>query len=120
VTRRHAAQLFDEIDFRTGHPILVEALSSPDADVKLAAVKALGTEGGEPEVELLGQLLRQTKDPMMRADIAWSLGRIGSPNGIVMLLGMVQETAPAVRYTAADGLDQTAIHLLGGRRLGSS
>lgn len=119
MTRRHAAELFDELDFATGHPILVEALASSDSDVELAAVKALGTEGGEPEVELLGRLLRSSKDPITRADIAWSLGRIGSPNGIVMLLGMVQETTPAVRYTAADGLDHTAMHLLGGRRLGS-
>ena len=35
-----------------------------------------------------------------------------------MLLAMVQETDPAVRYTAADGLDHTAMHLLGGKRLG--
>jgi len=119
VTRRHAAQLFDDIAFDSGHPILVEALSSPDADVELAAVKTLGTAGGDPEVELLGTLLRASKDPIARADIAWSLGRIGSPNGIEMLLAMVQETDPAVRYTAADGLDHTAMHLLGGKRLGS-
>jgi HEAT repeat protein len=119
VTRRHAAQLFDDIAFDSGHPILVEALSSPDADVELAAVKTLGTAGGDPEVELLGTLLRASKDPIARADIAWSLGRIGSPNGIEMLLAMVQETDPAVRYTAADGLDHTAMHLLRGKRLGS-
>jgi HEAT repeat protein len=119
VTRRHAAQLFDEIAFDSGHPILVEALSSPDADVELAAVKTLGTAGGDPEVVLLGTLLRASKDPIARADIAWSLGRIGSPNGIEMLLAMVQETDPAVRYTAADGLGHTAMHLLGGKRLGS-
>jgi HEAT repeat protein len=119
VTRRHAAQLFDDMAFDAGHPILVEALSSSDADVQLAAVKTLGTAGGDPEVELLGALLRDSKDPITRADIAWSLGRIGSPNGIVMLLAMVQETDPAVRYTAADGLDHTAMHLLGGKRLGS-
>ena len=119
VTRRHAAQLFDDIAFDSGHPILVEALSSPDADVELAAVKTFGTAGGDPEVELLGTLLRASKDPIARADIAWSLGRIGSPNGIEMLLAMVQETDPAVRYTAADGLDHTAMHLLGGKRLGS-
>lgn len=119
VTRRHAAQLFDDMAFDAGHPILVAALSSSDSDVQLAAVKTLGTGGGDPEVELLGALLRGSKDPITRADIAWSLGRIGSPNGIVMLLGMVQETDPAVRYTAADGLDHTAMHLLGGRRLGS-
>jgi HEAT repeat protein len=119
VTRRHAAQLFDDMAFDVAHPILVEALSSPDGDVQLAAVKTLGTAGGDPEVELLGALLRGSKDPITRADIAWSLGRIGSPNGIVMLLAMVQETDPAVRYTAADGLDHTAMHLLGGKRLGS-
>jgi HEAT repeat protein len=119
VTRRHAAELFDDIAFDAGHPILVDALSSSDAEVQLAAVKTLGTGGGDPEVELLGALLRDSKDPITRADIAWSLGRIGSPNGIEMLLAMVQEPDPAVRYTAADGLDHTAMHLLGGKRLGS-
>jgi HEAT repeat protein len=119
VTRRHAAELFDDIAFDAGHPILVDALSSSDAEVQLAAVKTLGTGGGDLEVELLGALLRDNKDPITRADIAWSLGRIGSPNGIEMLLAMVQETDPAVRYTAADGLDHTAMHLLGGKRLGS-
>ncbi len=119
VTRRHAAELFDDIDFDAGRPILVAALSSPDSEVQLAAVKTLGISGGNPEVELLGSLLRDSKDPITRADIAWSLGRIGSPNGIEMLLAMVQEPDPAVRYTAADGLDHTAMHLLGGKRLGS-
>jgi HEAT repeat protein len=119
VTRRHAAQLFDDMAFDAGHPILVEALSSPDSEVELAAVKTLGTAGGDAEVRLLGDLLRGSKDPITRADIAWSLGRIGSPNGILLLLAMVQEPDPAVRYTAADGLDHTAMHLLGGKRLGS-
>jgi HEAT repeat protein len=118
-TRRHAAQLFDDIVFNVGHPILVEALSSPDTEVQLAAVKTLGIAGGDPEVDLLGSLLRDSKDPITRAQIAWSLGRIGSPNGIAMLLAMVQESDPAVRYTAADALDHTAMHLLGGERLGS-
>jgi HEAT repeat protein len=116
VTRRHAAQLFDDTAFDEGRPIFVKALSSPDADVQLAAVRTLGTAGGDAEVELLGRLLRVSKDPITRADVAWSLGRIGSPNGIEMLLAMVQDPDPAVRYTAADGLDHTAIHLLGGKR----
>jgi HEAT repeat protein len=116
VTRRHAAQLFDDTAFDDGRPIFVEALSSPDADVQLAAVRTLGTAGGDAEVELLGRLLRVSKDPITRADVAWSLGRIGSPKGIEPLLAMVQDPDPAVRYTAADGLDHTAIHLLGGKR----
>jgi len=119
VTRRHVAQLFKDMAFDAAHPILIEALSSPDSDLQLAAIKTLGISGGDSEVELLSALLRENKDPITRAEIAWSLGRIGSPKGIGMLLAMVQETAPAVRYTAADGLDHTAIHLLGGQRLGS-
>ena len=50
------------------------------------------------------------------------LNLVGLSTGVVlyvMLLAMVQETDPAVRYTAADGLDHTAMHLLGGTRLGS-
>lgn len=116
VTRRHAAQLFDDTAFDDGRPIFVEALSSPDADVQLAAVRTLGTAGGDAEVELLGRLLHASTDPITRADVAWSLGRIGSPKGIEPLLAMVQDPDPAVRYTAADGLDHTAIHLLGGKR----
>lgn len=116
VTRRHAAQLFDDTAFDDGRPIFVEALSSPDADVQLAAVRTLGTTGGDAEVELLGRLLRVSKDPITRADVAWSLGRIGSPKGIEMILAMVLDPDPAVQYTAADGLDHTAIHLLGGKR----
>jgi HEAT repeat protein len=96
--------------------IFAEALSSPDADVQLAAVRTLGTAGADAEVELLGRLLRASTDPITRADVAWSLGRIGSPNVIEMLLAMVQDPDPAVRNTAADGLDHTAIHLLGGKR----
>ena len=116
VTRRHAAQLFDDIAFDDSRPIFAEALSSPDADVQLAAVRTLGTAGADAEVELLGRLLRASTDPITRADVAWSLGRIGSPNVIEMLLAMVQDPDPAVRNTAADGLDHTAIHLLGGTR----
>jgi HEAT repeat protein len=39
VTRRHAAQLFDDTAFDDSRPIFVETLSSPDANVQLAAVR---------------------------------------------------------------------------------
>ena len=42
---------------------------------------------------------------------------------VVLRKGKLVTIAPdgseAVRYTAADGLDHTAMHLLGGKRLGS-
>ncbi len=115
VTRRHAAQLFKDLDFAMARPILIEALSSPDPEIQLAAVKAFGTDGSDRDVELLGRLLRTTNDPITRAAIAWSLGHIASPDGIATLLTMVTETSPTVRYTAADGLDYAARHLLSKR-----
>jgi len=51
-------------------------------------------------------------DPLMRAQIAWSLGRISQPSAIVTLIELVQEQDPAVRYTAADALDRTAQRLV--------
>jgi len=48
----------------------------------------------------------------MRAQIAWSIGRIGKVRGIETLIAMVQEEDPAVRYTASDALDVTAQRLL--------
>jgi HEAT repeat protein len=46
------------------------------------------------------------------AQVAWSLGRIGRPECIPILLKMVQSPAPEVRDTAADALARTAAKLL--------
>ncbi len=119
VTRRHAAQLFKDLDFAMARPILIDALSSPDPDLQLAAVKAFGTGGSDRDVEVLDRLLRTAQDPITRAALAWSLGRIASPDGIATLLTMVTETSPTVRYTAADALGHAARHLLSNEQLGS-
>ena len=120
VTRRHAAQLFKDLDFAMARPVLIQALSSRDPEIQLAAVNAFGTGGSDSDVAVLGHLLRTTDDPITRAAIAWSLGRIASPDGIATLLSMVTESNPTVRYTAADGLDYAARRLSSTEQLGSS
>jgi HEAT repeat protein len=119
VTRLHTAQLFGDMSFEAARPAVIDALSSHDAEVQLAAIKTIGTSGGPREIPLLDVLLHDNQDPITRAQVAWALGRISSPQGIPTLLAMVQEPNSTVRYTAADGLDHTAMHLLAGRRLSS-
>jgi HEAT repeat protein len=52
------------------------------------------------------------EDPIVRANLAWALGRVGNPSVIALLLDLIRERDPAVRYTAADGLARTASRLL--------
>ena len=66
----------------------------------------------EQAVDPLTDSLRTTADPIMRADVAWALGRIAGPRCIDPLMGMVVEPDPAVRYTAADALARTSNRLL--------
>jgi HEAT repeat protein len=49
---------------------------------------------------------------MVRADVAWALGRMSSREVIDPLVELVEEEAPTVRYTAADGLARTANRLI--------
>jgi HEAT repeat protein len=114
VTRQHVAQVMEDVAFVDGHEVVMAALASPDGELKMAAVRAIGLHGGVPEVPLLNALLQRTSDPVARADLAWALGRIANRDVISVLIGMVPEEEPAVRYTAADALDRTAKRLLEG------
>jgi HEAT repeat protein len=115
VTRQHVAQVLDQVAFSGGYPVLIAAVGSADPNLEMAGVHALGLHGGQKEIVLLEQMLPHVKDPLMRAQIAWSLGRISQPASIDALIGLVQERDPAVRYTAADALDRIAQRLANAR-----
>ncbi|MGD0074173.1 MAG: HEAT repeat domain-containing protein [Candidatus Binataceae bacterium] len=110
-TRADAAQLLDHLDFAVGKDTILAALSSRDPDLWMAGARALGLHGGDQAVGPLVNALASTPDPMMRASVAWSLGRIGTQRCIEPLLGLVAEPDPAVRYTAADALVRVANRL---------
>jgi HEAT repeat protein len=57
-------------------------------------------------------------NPIARAEVAWALGRIGTAGSVSPLIAMVSEPDHAVRYTAADALDRTAMRLLQGESAG--
>jgi HEAT repeat protein len=112
ISRLEISQLFKTLDQASGRPVILAGLRSKYMNVKLAAIKALATPGSERNAEVLIGLLRETKDSTVRAQIAWALGHIGSPGSIQVLLVMVSDPKPVVRYTAAASLNLIATHLL--------
>jgi HEAT repeat protein len=104
--------MFVHLNFKLGRPLLLRAISSPDQRVRLAAMEAIGRNGGDPDAALLIGWINRANDPMDVAQIAWSLGQISGRNTIPALLDLVQNPAPAVRDTAADALAHTAGTLL--------
>lgn len=111
-TRTQAGQLLEHVDFNVARGAILAALASQDPGLRLAGTHAVGLLGGEQEVVFLTESLQKTNDPMMRADVAWALGRIGCPKCIGPLMGLVVEPDSAVRYTSADALARTSTRLL--------
>jgi len=117
-TRRHAAFLLEHVDYGVAHDVVLAALEADDVGVRLAAAHAIGVAGGAADVAALTRLIHAEDDPLVRADVAWALGRVSSKSVIDPLVELVQEEAPAVRYTAADGLARAADRLIGGANQG--
>jgi HEAT repeat protein len=120
ITRLHVGQLLDEMEFQNAREVLTAAVASPDPELSLRGIRAIGLSGGDHDVEFLVRLADQTGDPMARAEVAWALGRIGGTGCVAPLIAMVSELDHAVRYTAADALDRTAMRLLQGESAGGA
>ncbi|HTY57049.1 MAG TPA: HEAT repeat domain-containing protein, partial [Candidatus Binataceae bacterium] len=114
MVRHWLSDLLERLDFGVSRDLLTAALDSADPGLQLAATKAIGLRGGEHEVAALMRQFHRANDPIVRADVAWALGRIARPNCIQPLLNMIAEPDPAVRYTAADALARTTSRLLSG------
>ncbi len=100
--------MLDHLDFAVGRSLIVDATRSGSQEIRLTAYEIIGRSGGDPEVGLLSNALRQTGDQTERAQIAWSLARIGRPASIPVLLEAIQDPTPEIRDTAAEGLAQVA------------
>lgn len=109
---QYLALMLAHLDLSIGRPLLVAAMSSNDEVLRIAAIDALGRNGGEAEVPVLREVIPKTDQPIELAQIAWSLGRIGSQHCIPVLLEMVQNPAAVVRNTAAEALARTADRLI--------
>lgn len=100
--------MLDRLDFAVGRPLILRALSSSEQQVRLTAFEVIGRSGGKAEIGVLSEAIERTGEPIDLAQIAWSLGRIGRPDSIPILLDVMQNPAPEVRYTAAEALARIA------------
>ena len=120
VTRLHVGQLLDEVEFQSAREVLMAAVASPDAELSLLAIRAIGLSGSAGNIALLVGLADKAGDPTARAEVAWALGRIGTAGSVSPLIAMVSDLDHTVRYTAADALDRTATRLLQGESAGGA
>jgi HEAT repeat protein len=120
VTRLHVGQLLDEVEFQNAREVVMAAVASPDPELSLLAIRAIGLSGGASNIALLVGLADKAGDPIARAEVAWALGRIGTAGSVSPLIAMVSELDHTVRYTAADALDRTATRLLQGESAGGA
>jgi HEAT repeat protein len=120
VTRLHVGQLLDEVEFQNARGVVMAAVASPDPELSLLAIRAIGLSGGAGNIAFLVGLADKARDPIARAEVAWALGRIGTAGSVSPLIAMVSEPDRAVRYTAADALDRTASRLLQGKSAGGA
>jgi HEAT repeat-containing taxis protein len=119
-TRLHVGQLLDEVEFNNARELVMAAAASADPELSLRGIRAIGLSGTARDVEFLVGLEDTADDPMARAEVAWALGRIGAASSVAPLIAMVSEPDSAVRYTAADALDRTAMQLLRGKPAGGA
>jgi HEAT repeat protein len=119
-TRLYVGQLLDEVEFHNAREVVMAAAASTDLELSLRGIRAIGLSGSDRDVEFLVRLADAAGDPIARAEVAWALGRIGSAGSVSPLIAMVSEPDHAVRYTAADALDRTAVRLLHGESAGGA
>ena len=56
MTRLHVGQLLDEVEFRNAREVLMAAVASPDPELSLRGIRAIGLSGGADEVGFLVRL----------------------------------------------------------------
>jgi putative membrane-bound dehydrogenase-like protein len=84
-------------------PVLAGKLNSPDAEVRAAAVEALGELRAAEEGERILPLL-QDKDPRVRRAAAIAAGQLGVRQAVELLLKLGADADPAVRRAGLGAL----------------
>ena len=94
----------------TGAPkVYLERLSSdPSPRVRRAAADAIGTLGIPPDrIDLLSGPLQKDTDPMVRAECARALGKLGSRAAVgILMYAVAIDPSPEVRSLAAEALSR--------------
>jgi cyclophilin family peptidyl-prolyl cis-trans isomerase/HEAT repeat protein len=88
-------------------------LTSPSSAVRTRAALAAGRIGNEGALAELSNILRQDKDPVVRAMAAFAIGEIESPGGVNSLLTALESSTETdeVKARALEGLGKIAAAL---------
>ena len=83
----------------------LEALSAPDQETRLQAIRALGEYGDRQAVSpLIALLANSSQDGDVRAEAATALGKIGDARAVDVLIEAVKERSEALLLAAAHAL----------------
>ena len=85
--------------------VLIEALGDPDDETRFFAIVSLGAQGDTTAVM---PLIKETssEDPGVRTVAIYSLGQLKDPRAWPVLAGLLQDSAPEVRFNSALQLAQ--------------
>jgi HEAT repeat protein len=102
-----AAISLGDIGSRTGTPILLNALSDGDLEVRMAVVNALGRIGDARAATVLRGVLNDMKEkPKLRGMAAEALGSLRDAANGDDLVGHLQDRSPHVRFFSAFALGE--------------
>jgi HEAT repeat protein/GTPase SAR1 family protein len=103
--RRIASSALGHIGDASAIPLLVEALSDSDGNVRLSAVLALGQIGDPTVIPAISQRLLDG-NATVRRGAATALGQVGNSSAISILANVLNDTKKDVRRSAAMSLGQ--------------
>jgi HEAT repeat protein len=83
---------------------LLAALASADADERAIVVEALGRLGHRGATEPLTKLLDRSEEPALRSRIVIALAALRDGGAYPVLVGLLADEVPAVRFYAVRGL----------------
>lgn len=107
-TRRVASHIAGEVDVKRLDEELRSELESSDAQVRAAAVRALGFNGEGTSLPRLQSML-QDRDRTVRLTVIWAIGRVGDEAATTTLINLLKSDPDAdARRLAAYALG--AIH----------
>ena len=90
-------------------PLLRAFAAAHSDEERLVALHALADIGSPTATDVLSRALQQADAPLMRAAIAVALGASRDGDAVHMLLALLEDPVPAVRYVAVDGLQALGI-----------
>lgn len=99
-----AAWALGEIEDSASAPVLMQALRSPHAPVRLASIDALGTLEETRALKEIERLLHEDASAPVRAHAAEALGDIGSNASVNALADALRDPSAPVRYAAVEAI----------------